>query len=148
MNAMTILISAIASFGADIPREDVNCMARAVYHEARGEERVGQSAVAHVILNRVYDTQNGKHHPNTVCDVVYARYQFTDLDPYMQIKDFTAWREAVALSILAITGNTDDPTDGALWYYNPNKVKKPKFLAPKKLSSRFGNHEFYLMASR
>ncbi len=44
-----------------------DCLAKAVYHEARGEPEAGQWAVAQVILNRV------SHHkyPNTVCAVVY-----------------------------------------------------------------------------
>ncbi|MGJ8528594.1 cell wall hydrolase [Maritalea sp.] len=44
-----------------------DCLAKAVYHEARGEPEAGQWAVAQVILNRV------QHHkyPDTVCGVVY-----------------------------------------------------------------------------
>ena len=42
------------------------CLATAVYFEARGEPFVGQSAVAHVVLNRVEDTR----FPNDICSVV------------------------------------------------------------------------------
>ena len=44
-----------------------NCLARAVYFEARSESELGQLAVAKVILNRVKDPE----YPNTICGVVY-----------------------------------------------------------------------------
>ena len=44
-----------------------NCLARAVYFEARSESELGQLAVAKVILNRVKDP----NYPNTICGVVY-----------------------------------------------------------------------------
>ncbi len=42
------------------------CLAEALYFEARGESLVGQVAVAEVILNRVDDSA----YPDSVCDVV------------------------------------------------------------------------------
>ena len=43
------------------------CLAIALYHEARGEDELGQIAVAQVILNRV----KSRKYPDTVCGVVY-----------------------------------------------------------------------------
>lgn len=43
------------------------CLAIALYHEARGENEMGQIAVAQVILNRV----KSRKYPNTICRVVY-----------------------------------------------------------------------------
>ena len=43
------------------------CLAIALYHEARGEPVAGQDAVGRVIMNRV----DSKYHPDTVCGVVY-----------------------------------------------------------------------------
>jgi hypothetical protein len=47
--------------------QDLNCLTKNIYHEARGEPVDGQYAVAEVTMNRVAS----KHYPNTVCDVVY-----------------------------------------------------------------------------
>ena len=44
-----------------------NCLARAVYFEARSESELGQLAVARVILNRTRDP----NYPKTICGVVY-----------------------------------------------------------------------------
>ncbi|HEY8594140.1 MAG TPA: cell wall hydrolase [Devosiaceae bacterium] len=43
------------------------CLAEAIYHEARGEPEKGQWAVAQIILNRVASSR----YPNSVCSVVY-----------------------------------------------------------------------------
>lgn len=56
------------------------CLAQAIYHEARGESEEGQLAVANVIVNRA---RSGKF-PSTLCGVIYQnadkgryRCQFT-----------------------------------------------------------------------
>ncbi|MEM0987041.1 MAG: cell wall hydrolase [Pseudomonadota bacterium] len=46
---------------------ETQCMAEAVYYEARSESLSGQLAVAEVVSNRVTDHR----YPNSVCDVVY-----------------------------------------------------------------------------
>jgi spore germination cell wall hydrolase CwlJ-like protein len=69
---------ALASTGAGLSESD--CLAQAIYHEARGESEAGQYAVANVIVNRAL---SGKF-PSTLCGVIYQnaskgyhRCQFT-----------------------------------------------------------------------
>ena len=50
-----------------VSKEDVECMAKNIYFEARSDNMAGQFAVADVVLNRVKD----KRYPNTICDVIY-----------------------------------------------------------------------------
>ena len=45
-----------------------NCLARAIYFEARSESELGQLAVAKVILNRTRDPK----YPKTICGVSSA----------------------------------------------------------------------------
>ncbi|MDP7165910.1 MAG: cell wall hydrolase [Candidatus Marinimicrobia bacterium] len=47
--------------------DEVYCMAKNVYFEARHESTLGKIAVAHVTMNRV----NADNWPNTVCTVVH-----------------------------------------------------------------------------
>jgi len=47
--------------------EQAQCLATAIYHEARGETLKGQFAVAEVIMNRV----QSRNFPNSICGVVY-----------------------------------------------------------------------------
>jgi len=51
---------------------DLNLLSRLVYGEARGEEYIGQVAVAAVVLNRVASS----NFPNTVAGVIYQRGAF------------------------------------------------------------------------
>lgn len=51
---------------------DLNLLAHLVYGEARGEEYIGQVAVAAVVLNRVKSSS----FPNTVAGVIYQRGAF------------------------------------------------------------------------
>jgi spore germination cell wall hydrolase CwlJ-like protein len=48
-------------------KNDLSCLATAIYFEARGEPQDGQMAVGRVILNRTADHA----YPSTVCGVVY-----------------------------------------------------------------------------
>ena len=48
-----------------IDRDEAFCLAQNVYHEAKGENLAGKSAVAHVTLNRV----EHRKYPNSICGV-------------------------------------------------------------------------------
>ena len=47
--------------------EEVECLAKNIYFEARNQSHTGKIAVAHVVLNRVFDDR----FPNDICEVVY-----------------------------------------------------------------------------
>jgi spore germination cell wall hydrolase CwlJ-like protein len=72
---------------------EINCLAKAVYHEARGEPREGQLAIAKTVLNRVSDPK----FPKSVCKVVYQPNQFTNIRRLV-IKDAKAWDNALAIA--------------------------------------------------
>ena len=58
-------------FGGLTEREfrqrEIRCLAKAIYHEARGEDQKGQFAVAQTIMNRVRNS----YFPDTICGVIY-----------------------------------------------------------------------------
>jgi len=109
--AMTCATSTISR--AD---DDITCLAKNIYFEARDQTREGRYAVAMVTLNRVMDNR----FPNDICEVVYQRNQFSwywdgkSDTPYE--KD--AWEEAVyvAKAIIMAYPNLYDPTYGSLFY--------------------------------
>lgn len=53
-------------------KAEIDCLAKNVFHEARGESVEGQKAVVAVTLNRLNLARWGR----SVCDVVYAPYHF------------------------------------------------------------------------
>jgi len=131
----------------------LTCMAMAVYFEARGEPLVGQSAVAHVIMNRVVDAR----YPNTVCEVVKqgptykwkanfpvrhkCQFSFYCDGKSDQPKDKDAYEMAKMISFGAKTGRTYDPTNGAT-HYHAHYVN-PDWANSKHMTVRINDHIFY-----
>jgi N-acetylmuramoyl-L-alanine amidase len=98
--------------------EQANCIATAVYHEARGETLEGQLAVARVIMNRA---ASGKY-PDSWCEVVKQPWQFSFVNPrtghipYID-KSSRSWRNALGITRLAISGAVPSLTNDVLWYH-------------------------------
>lgn len=61
--AFTCFFSSTASAGLE---KEIECLARNIYFEARGESFIGKMAVAQVSINRSKD----QRFPNTICSVV------------------------------------------------------------------------------
>ncbi len=69
---MVIVSTAPTSAPLPVARPaDLNCLAKAVYYEARGESAEGQAAVAQVVLNRTHRP----NYPANVCGVVFQGVQ-------------------------------------------------------------------------
>lgn len=91
---------------------EIEMLAKLVHGEARGESFEGKVAVAAVIFNRL----NSSKFPNTVQGVIFEPRAFTAIDDgqYYVTPDAESYRAVY----LAIRGW--DPTDGALYYFNPD----------------------------
>ena len=120
--------------------EQANCIAVAVYHEARGETLEGQLAVARVIMNRA---ASGRY-PGTWCGVVKQPWQFSFVrNGYMPGVDegSTAWRNALGVTRIAINNAVPSLSNDVLWYH-------ANYVAPswgRRLTrvSQIGAHIFY-----
>jgi len=114
--------------------QDIFLMARLVHAEARGEPYEGQVAVAAVLLNRIENSE----FPDTIFETVYQPMQFEPVDngAINLIPNNKAY-EAV---LDALTGM--DPTDGALFFWNPDKVSKTSWVWTRKIICRIGGHVF------
>lgn len=101
--------------------DDLFCIVQNVYHEARGEDVLGQAAVAHVTLNRV----RSPAYPDTVCGVVWQPGQFswTEDGRSDRMTDLDAIGKAVDIALGAARGKIKDPAGGALHFYAHNKVR-------------------------
>src|SRR5262245_27411723 len=80
----------------DLSEDDLFCMVQNVPHEARGEDALGQAAVAHVTLNRV----KSPLYPDSVCGVVWQKGQFswTEDGKLDQMTDLDAIGKAVDIA--------------------------------------------------
>ena len=113
------LYALVDKFSAGAPLTDeANCIAVAVYHEARGESLEGQLAVAKVIMNRA---ASGKY-PSSWCGVVKQPWQFSFVNPrtgYMPSVDAAsaAWRKALGVTRLAVANAVNSVPSDCLWYH-------------------------------
>lgn len=124
-------VSASASSGSH--ESDVRILAAAIYGESRGEPYEGQVAVGAVIMNRV------KHpsFPNTIAGVVYQQGAF-DAVKDGQI-NLTPDETAVKAARDAVNGW--DPTDGAIYYWNPATATS-KWIWSVPITKQIGKHVF------
>jgi len=121
------------------------CLAKAVYFEARGEPLDGQLAVAQVILNRVKSPK----FPNTICEVVFQnethkhRCQFSFACDGVSDTPFEgeAWELAKRVSFVALSGRWEDITFGAKNYHAV--YVRPAWSDGLVETSQHGRHIFY-----
>jgi hypothetical protein len=115
------------------------CLAEAVYFEAKGESLQGQLAVAEVILNRV----NSGRFPASICGVVKQKSQFSFVRsghiPTIP-KSSAAWSTAVAIAYIA-SQNLDEAGVGGAMFFHARYVS-PKWRRLTRVAS-IGNHIFY-----
>ncbi len=135
---------------AEFQTDEHQCMAEAIYYEARSETRSGQKAVGEVILNRVAS----KHYPNTVCGVVYegserstgCQFTFTcdgsmDKNPYGN-----HWARSQEVATTVLTGGFTPFTNRATHYHTTDV--KPVWAGNMRMTKRVGSHVFYRFAPR
>ncbi len=132
---------------ADTDKER-DCLATAIYFEARGEPQDGQLAVAQVVLNRVKNPA----YPNTICGVVFQnqtkrnRCQFSfacDGRPE-RITDKSAWTKAQELARRSVEEQraTFIEEVGSATHYHATYVR-PRWAGRMTQTDKIGRHIFY-----
>ncbi len=147
--AFALLSSTFATFSANtetltppLHGQELGCLAMNIYHEARGETEKGKLAVAAVTMNRV----KNKHYPDTICEVVWQRKQFswTDLKiKYHVIKNTKAWINAIEIARLFTDGGSW-PGVGKATHYHTTAVS-PNWKDDDRLITQVGSHLFYAL---
>lgn len=126
-----------ASDTADAEQE---CLAGAVYFEAKGEPLEGQLAVADVIINR---SQSGRF-PASLCGVVRQRSQFSFVRgghiPAAP-RASAAWRKAVAIAHIAQASLADSAAGARAMFFHASSVH-PGWRGVTRIAA-VGNHVFY-----
>jgi len=120
--------------------EEANCIATAVYFEARGESLEGQLAVARVVMNRA---ASGKY-PASWCAVVKqpAQFSFVSHGQFPSVDTAsTAWARAQGVTRLAMANVVPSLTTDVLWYH-------ADYVAPSwghrlSFAQKIGQHIFY-----
>ena len=148
IHAATVYQDAVREEALQARAQQLSCLARNVYFEARGEPEAGQYAVAQVTMNR----KAAASYPSTVCEVVHqknwdairkryvAAFSWTELDDLPQPSG-EDWERARKVAEEVYDGERPENLHGAL-YYHATRVK-PSWAREKKLVARIGRHDFY-----
>lgn len=117
----------------NINRADLLLLARAIHSEARGESYMGQVAVAAVILNRL----ESPLFPKSIKAIVLQPGAFS------AVSDGQFWLEPSASAFKAANDALEgwDPTNGAIYYYNPKKSTN-RWIFSRPIVARIGEHLF------
>ncbi len=123
-----------------------NCLARAIYFEARSEPEAGQIAVANVILNRV----KSKRYPDSICGVVYdgahrlnsCQFSFACDGKKDAPKSAKQWSKAKKLASRALAGDAYVRVVSTATHYHADYVQ-PNWSGSMKRLIKIGRHIFY-----
>ncbi|MFN2646586.1 MAG: cell wall hydrolase [Burkholderiales bacterium] len=128
--------------------ESLQCLARNIYFEARGEPLAGQFAVAEVTMNR----KASRYFPRTVCEVVYQqnwdsrRKRMVGAFSWTELKRVPEpvgeeWLRAQQVAEAVYYNKYTPQLQGAL-YFHASYVR-PDWAMEKRRVTRIGRHVFY-----
>ncbi len=132
------------------PSTDVDCLAQAIYYEARGESLAGRQAVAQVVLNRLHSPL----FPKTVCSVVFqgaerssgCQFTFTCDGSRARPPEADAWQDAQAVAADALAGRVPSIV-GASTHYHAVWMR-PGWSLAMTPTLQIGGHRFYVDGAR
>jgi spore germination cell wall hydrolase CwlJ-like protein len=135
--------ASLAELVADTPlpaslSPELECLAGAIYFEARSETLPGQLAVGRVIVAR---SASGRF-PASYCGVVYQPSQFSfirakAMPPVNQ--GSRMWQQAVKIALIADSGTWKSPVEGAMFFH----AARVSPAWGKTRMARVDNHVFY-----
>jgi spore germination cell wall hydrolase CwlJ-like protein len=129
-------------------QRSLQCLAEAVYFEARSESEDGQRAVAQVVLNRVRHPS----YPGSVCGVVYqgpmragggCQFTFTCDGSLARAPAGPGWQRALRIAAQALAGAVYAPVGHATHYHTHQVLPTWAYRLAK--VGVIGSHNFYRM---
>lgn len=124
---------------------ELHCLAEAIYFEARGEKKVGQQAVAEVIINRVKSDK----FPDKICEVVSQGGSYRDKCQFSfncdglpeSISEKDAYAEVRMLAFRALQGEIK-PVVGEATHFHATWAN-PRWASVFEKTAEIGRHVFY-----
>jgi N-acetylmuramoyl-L-alanine amidase len=115
----------------------LDCLARNVYYEARGESLTGQYAVAEVTMNR----KAALGYPKTLCEVVYQKDAFSWTAMSLDAPGGVSWQRALRVAQDVYYGRRPAELHGVLHYHAT--YVQPNWSKEKERVATIGRHVFY-----
>ena len=137
-----------------ISDDELLCLQRTIFFEARNQPQAGQAAVAFTVMNRV----DAKGYPNSICEVAYQSTkvkgrricQFSwycdgKLEPNLaRQEERKAWKRAETIADLVYMGKIDNPVENATMFHAV--YVSPKWKNHFDKVAKIGDHIFYQVA--
>lgn len=138
-------VAAVATPAKATHARELDCLAQAVYFEARGETPRGQAAVATVVMNRVKNPR----FPKTVCGVVYqgashrngCQFSFACDGIRQRVVEWGAWERARKIAAQTLSGFVLRDIGSATYYHTVDV--SPEWGASMRRVAQVGLHVFY-----
>jgi spore germination cell wall hydrolase CwlJ-like protein len=129
---------------------ELECLAQAVYYEARGETPSGQAAVAQVVLNRVRHPA----FPQSICGVVFqgaynrtgCQFSFACDGSMRRARDLGAWSRARKVATRVMAGTLEGPVGSATHFHTVHV--SPGWGPRLQRVTQVGMHIFYRFGRR
>ena len=141
MKAALLLVAALTfSFSSQASHDakEIDCIAKNIYFESRGEGIKGMTAIAHVTKNRV----NSGKFPDSYCKIVYQPFQYSWTSKNIKVdKSSMAWQTAKEIAVIVYYLDVPDPTHGALYFHSGKD--KPYWTKKFKKTTKIKGHTFY-----
>lgn len=126
-------------------KKQLDCLAKNMYHESKGEGSFGWLAVGMVTMNRV----ESKRYPNTVCKVVYQnngkvwQFSWAGTKKKLTKPKKELYNEIYQLAILIYLHHSKmhDVTDDALFFHAD--YVSPYWSKKMQKTTKIGRHIFY-----
>lgn len=116
-----------------IPPADIELLARLIEAEAGGEPYRGKLAVGAVVINRYLDDR----YPDSVREIIYQPNQFYAEGIALHPNPSAESRRAAEAA-----ARGEDPTGGALFFYNPRTARLAPWWNTRTVLVEIGNHVF------
>jgi len=148
------LLSNITPDCDQLRQSGVACLACNLYHEARGEGKIGYQMVGSIVLNRV----ESQYYPDDICGVVwqilpgqkYPQFSWTKDGRPDHINDLKSWYQAVMVSGQLIYSERENRPLGirknCLWYHTISVT--PAWIDRMTRLAQIGNHVVYCMSPK
>lgn len=121
-----------------VSQKEMQCLAKNIYHEARGEGIAGMMGVAQVTLNRADSQHRGK---DTLCSVVNDPNQFSWTKKKPKRLDKMAWQQALHVAQLVLMGVRIEGLEEAT-HFHSMKSNPPHWSKKSSVNKTIGRHVY------
>ena len=125
----------------NLSHKETQCLAKNIYHEARGEGLAGMVGVAQVTLNRADRQYRGK---SSICGVVHDSNQFSwtaDNQKRQKKLNQSSWQQSLHVAQLVLLGIRIKELEESI-YFHSHKNKSPPWSKDLPINKRIGSHTY------